>query len=788
MVKQHIKVFFRNIKRSKTVFFVNIIGLVGGLTSALLLFLWATSQYQMNRFSEKDSERHVQVMVNYLAPQTIETEDITPGPLTRAMAGEIPEIDYAIPVVAPRSFYNGVLFSGNKSIKVRPQFVGDGYFNVFGCDFISGDKTTALDQKQAIVISKEMALGLFDQVETAMGKDITFKNDYFDGTYTITGVFEHPKNASFDHTALIGFERFLDGRPNLKKWNNGGVQAHMVLKPGVSLAHFNDKIKDYLSTKIEGLSTSLFAQKYADRYLYNVFENGRAVAGRLTYVRLFSIIGFLILALACINFSNLATANASKRIKEIGIKKTAGVQRKALMMQFMTEAVLMSMMALFVAIPTVKLLLPLYNEIIGLQLTFDFSFEIIVGSMAITLITGFVSGIYPAIFLSKQTPYQALKGKINAGPKQLLFRKGLVVFQFSITIFLLIAVLAISRQIWYMQEKDMGYTKQQLVSIPIEGNLEDDYKAFLEEAQKLKGIASTSHMWGELPGRIGSSNGYQWADQEKDELKIRFFDIVGGVNIVDFLGLEIIEGRSFMPNTEADTDAIIFNETAIRTIGYEDDPIGSQVYFEGYKTIVGVVKDFHFESMYEPIKPLFLELGKGDNVVLKLTSEDYVETMAQIESLYHKFNPGFPFEYHFFDENFQELYHSEKIIALLSKYFAALAIIISCLGLFGLALFTAFQKRKEIGIRKVMGQTSGEVVIMLTKDFALLVVLAMLVAIPLGCLLTNDWLSNFAYHITLHFTYFIGAGLLAFTIAVLTVAGQSLVAANRNPIHALKDE
>ncbi|MEM1257285.1 MAG: FtsX-like permease family protein [Bacteroidota bacterium] len=788
MFKQHIKLFFRNIKRSKTVFSINIIGLAGGLTSALLLFLWATNEYQMNRFDEKDSERHVQVMVNYIAPHTIETEDITPGPLTAAMATEIPEIEYAVPVVAPRSFYNGVLLAGDNTIKVSPQFVGEGYFNIFGCDFLAGDKQTALDEKQSIVISRTVAQGLFGSNKNAIGKSVAFKNEYFDGLYTISGVFEHPKNASYTYDVLFNFERFLEGRPNLKKWNNGGVQAHFVLEPGASLQQFNSKIEHYLSTKIEGLNTSLFAQKYADRYLYNVYENGKPNAGRMKYVRLFLIIGFLILALACINFSNLATANASRRIKEIGIKKTAGVQKRTLLIQFMTEAILMSLLALLLAVPIVKLLLPVYNQIIGLQLQLNFSYEVIFGSLAITLLTGLISGIYPALFLSKQEPAQSLKGKINIGAGQQWFRKGLVVFQFSISIFLLIAVLTISKQITFMQDKELGYSQEQVVSIPIEGNLDESYQAFLNEAQKLSGVTRASHMWGDLPGRLGSSNGYQWANQGKEERKIRFFDIVGGANLIDLLGLEIIKGRAFMENSKADENGIIFNETAIKTMGYENDPIGSQVYFEGNKTIVGVVKDFHFESMYEPIKPLFLELDKGDNIVLKLNAKDHEKTLGQIETLYHRFNSEFPFEYRFIDENFQELYRSEQIIALLSKYFAALAIVISCLGLFGLALFTAFQKRKEISIRKVLGQTSQQVVFMLTKDFAVLVIIAIAIAVPLGYVLTVDWLSNFAYHMPLQASHFIWAGLIALAIAMLTVGSQAFLAANRSPIKSLQTE
>lgn len=788
MWKQNIKLFFRSIKNSKSVFLINIIGLTGGLASALLIFLWITNQFNIDQFREKDSDRHVQVMVNYHTPQNVITEEMTPGPLTMAMADEIAEIDYAVPVIAPRSFYNGVLSSKDKNIKAQPQFVGDGFFKLFGCDFLVGDKSIALLDIQSIVISETMALGLFDSSKSALGKTITFRNEYFDGQYKVSGVFKLPKNTSSKYDVLFNFEKFLEGRPNLKKWNNGGVQAHLVLLPGVSINTFNSKIENYLDSKLQGPNTTLYAQKYSERYLFGAYDNGQPIDGKIKYVRLFGIIGLLILVLACINFSNLATANATKRIKEIGIKKASGVKRRTLLVQFMFESVLMSLLALAVAIPLVKVLLPLFNEVIGTNLDFSFGYRFIVVILGITIITGVVSGIYPALYLSKLKPTQTLKGKLKVGQGEFWLRKGLVVFQFSISIILLITVLVVSKQVGFVQEQELGYDKEQVISFPIEGNLDKEYKAFISEIEQIANVSKASHMYGDLPGRLGSSIGYQWADQKKEERSIRFFDISGGYNIIDLLDVELVEGRTFLKNSETDQEGIIFNETAIKTMGYEDNPIGSQVYFEGYKTIVGVVKDFHFESLYEPIKPLFFELGKGDNIVVKLSSNEPYETIRQIETTYAKFNPNTPFEYRFIDDNFQEIYRSEQIVTLLSKYFAGLAVIISCLGLFGLALFTAFQRRKEIGIRKILGQNVTQIVMMLSKDFTVLVIASILIAIPVAYLLTTDWLSDFAYRIQLNIWYFLGASVLALVVAIMTISSQAIFAANRNPINALREE
>ncbi len=433
MWKQNLNLFFRTIKRSKSIFLINTLGLTGGLTAVLLIFLWVTNELNVDQFAEKDSARHVQVVVNHKIPNGIETDEATPGPLTMALGEEIPEVDYAVPVVPPRSFYNGVLLAGENNIKAKPQFVGDGFFNIFGCDFLLGNKATALEDKKAVVISETMALALFQGVNGAMGKTVMFKNKYFDGTYKVTGVFKLPNNASAQYDVLFNFDTFLAGRPNLKNWNNGGVRAHLVLLPGVSVAVLNTKIDGFLKSKIEGTSATLHAQKYAEKYLNGGYVNGIPSEGRMKYVTLFSIIGLLILVLACINFTNLSTANASRRIKEIGIKKAAGANRTALMIQFLSEAILMSLLALIISIPLVKLLLPMFNEVTGTNLDFTFDYRLVLSFVGIAMLTGIISGYYPAIYLSSLKPIHTLKGKIDMGTSGFWIRKGLVIFQFSIS-------------------------------------------------------------------------------------------------------------------------------------------------------------------------------------------------------------------------------------------------------------------------------------------------------------------------------------------------------------------
>ncbi len=785
MIKHNLLLFFRNAKKYKTTFLINIIGLSSGLACVLLIALWVLNETNKDHFSQKDSDRHVQVFVNYDAGSSIATENITPGPLTMALGEEIPEIAYGVPVIVPRSFYNGILSRDDKKVRAKPQFVGDGFFNVFDSDFIQGNKEYALDKKESIVISEKMAFALFQTKDNIIGKTIAFNNEYFDGIYTISGVFKESTNNSVAYDFLLNFDRFLEGRPNLKKWNNGGVQAHMVMQPGVTIDQLNNKIKGFLKTKIKGLDHTLFAQKYSETYLYGTYENGKPSGGRIRYVKLFSMIALFILILACINFTNLSTANAFRRLKEIGVKKATGISRRLLILQYYGESILMSLMSFVIAMILVLLALPKFNEIIGTQLSFSFDLVTINTFLGIVLFAGVISGSYPAIYLSGLRPIHSLKGKLNSKHSDFWIRKGLVITQFSVSTTLLLAVFIISKQVNYVQNADIGFEKDQIISFKKEGELNEGDEAFLLEIKNIPGVSSASHMWGDLFNQISGGSGFQWKGQKEEESKIQFSFVEGGYNMIDLLDLEMVKGRSFSKEFGLENERIILNEAAIKLINYGDNPIGEKVYYDGYKTIVGVVKDFHFESLYEPIKPMFFILSDGDNFIVRI---DNREAIAKIEALHSQFNPEIPFDFKFIDENYQALYTSEKRVATLSTYFAGIAILISCLGLLGLAIFTASQRRKEIGIRKTLGQRKSQITLLLSSEFAKLVSVSMVIGLSIAFLLMQNWLSDFAYKIALKPSYFIMTGIITLFIALATVSVQAIRAANKNPIDALREE
>lgn len=772
MLRHAILIFFRNFKRYKGASLINLFGLSVGLASALLIYLWVHDELNMDKFTEQDSGGHVQVLINTPITSGVDTSELTPGPMTEALAKDMPEVEYAVPVIAPRSFYNGILSADDKTIRAKPQFVGPGYFNVFRCDFVSGAKDGSLDERGQMVISDKMANSLFQSPEGAIGKTVTFKNEYFDGAYVVTGVFNSNTNYSSDFDMLMNYNRFLEGRPGLKKWNNGGIQAHLVLQNGYDLDNFNQKIENYLDTKIENNRQTLLAQPFADKYLYGSYENGQPVEGRMVYVRLFSIIGLFILAIACINYMNLSTARASRRVKEIGVKKAVGAQRQSLILQYFAESIFMTLLALILALGVAFLLLPQFNEITGKALSFGFVPDIIVPIILIALLTGLISGIYPALYLSGFKPIMALKGKFEKGSKGLWIRKALVIFQFSISVVLIFSVIVIYKQIQMVQTINLGYDKEHVISFSQEGKLEKDPQAFLQEVKKISGVVNASYLWGDFPGRVGYGDGFQWADMEEEDLKLRFYSISGGYDLIDLLGIEMKAGRSFSRDFGADKEAVIINEAAAKVIKHED-PLGQKFYDGTLRDIVGVAKDFHFLSLQEEIKPLiFVIRDTGENFLVKIEGGLERKAIDQIEDLFQEFNPGYPFEFSFLDDDYQALYASEERIATLAKFFATIAITISCLGLFALTAFSTQGRFKEIAVRKVLGASNFGIMQLMSRDFILLVILSIVIALPIGYFLMQGWLDGFAYHITLGPAYFLVAGAFMLTVAWLTVMIQ----------------
>jgi len=792
MLKNYFKIAWRNLIKDRQFTFLNLVGLSTGLACALLIWLWVSDELNMDKYNDNDRQLY-QVMKNIKHDNIIETTENTAGLLANALAAEMPEVEHAATVV-PASWFSskGIISFGGTRLKAGGQFISKDYFNIFNCSFLEGDKSRITTDKHSIAISDELAIKLFHTTQNVVGKTIDWNLNEFDGSYLITGIFKkNPSNASERFDVLFNFDLFAEKRPHILQWGNSDPRTYIVLKKGTNIERFNTRIKTFLESKQKNSGSTLFVRRFSDQYLYAQYKDGVQVGGRIEYVRLFTVIAIFLLMIACINFMNLSTAKASRRIKEVGIKKVVGASRSTLILQYLGESVLMSFLSLILAIILIIVLLPAFNSITGKVLTLNFSAQFTLTIICITLITGLIAGSYPALYISGFKPALVLKGKLKTSVGEVWVRKGLVVFQFALSVIAIIAVITVYRQINYIQSKNLGYTRDNVIdfSIPLAMDSVSISNAisFVNEIRNIPGVVSAGSHSHNLTGDHGGISGFEWPgkDPSKD---ISFANLEMGNGFLETVGIKIKEGRYFSNNENARNE-IIFNESAIKSMGLKD-PVGKTVKFWGMeRRIVGVSEDFNFKSLYETVKPCFFQMFPiGPNIVAKIKAGTEKKTIAQIQKTYASFNKGLAFDYKFLDEEYQALYTSENRVAILSKYFAGLAILISCLGLFGLAAFTAQRRQKEIGIRKVIGASVSGVIIMLSKDFLKLVVIAVLIAFPLVWWAMNDWLNDFAYHIQVSADIFLIAALSIILITLLTISFQSIKAAMANPVKSLRTE
>ncbi len=790
MLKHNILIIYRHWKRHKGTFLINLIGLSTGLTCSILIYLWVSDELSVDKFNENDS-RLFQVMKNAEEPGgEIGTYEWTPGPLAQALAEELPEVELTVTALIPEDAQVGILSVGDTRIKAIEQYVSRDYFNMFSYQLIQGDKQQVLSKKNEVLISNELALKLFHTKENIIGKSVEWDKEAFTGTYLVSGVFKKsPRNATTQFDILFTFDLFREYNPAIDDWKNADPNTYVLLKEGTNIDQFNDKIGGLLQKKTGEDYQNLFIRPYSDKYLYGKYENGVQSGGRIAYVRLFSIIALLILALACINFMNLSTAKAAKRLKEVGIKKALGAERRILIFQYLGESMLMTLISLILAILLVVILLPQFNEITGKHLAFEFDGRLFLGIAAVTLLTGLISGSYPAFYLSGFNPVTVLKGKLNTSFGEVWARRGLVILQFTMSVILVVSVFVVYHQIALVQTKNLGFDKDNIILFKRDGSLPKGLTTFLREVKNLPGVVNASSYVQSLTSvNDTGTEGISWEGKEVDD-HLSFKYLMVNYGLIETLGIEIKTGRAFSEIFGTEESKIIFNEAAIEAMGLKD-PIGKIVNHWGTeKLIVGVVKNFHFESFYEPIKPCFFMLYQvGENIMVKIKAGEERETITALEKLYQQYNSGLPFDYKFLDDDYQTLYASELRVATLSKYFAGLAILISCLGLFGLAAFTAERRIKEIGIRKILGSSVFGIVRLLSGDYTKMVLTAVVIALPVGYLITKTWLNAFAYRIELEWWFFIAAGLLALIVALITVSFQTIKAALANPVDSLRSE
>ncbi|SFW22375.1 ABC transporter permease [Chitinophaga sancti] len=776
---------WRNLRKDRLFTLLNLLGLSTGLACALLIFLWVRDEKQINHFNTKD-DRLYQILVNLNDNGQIATMDHTQGLLAQSLKNEVSGVEYAASVLPASWFRNsGVLTFGDNHLKAGGQFISKDFFDVFTCRILYGN---ALADKQSIMISDRMAQKLFPQEQDAIGKSIHWEQGEFSGDYGISGVFQAPPaNATEQYDLLLDYQLVLEKREGLTKWYNFDPSTFIIVNKDADITALQKRIKDFVKTKDKETGATLLLTKYSDFYLYNKYENGKQSGGRIAYVKLFSLIALFILIIACINFMNLSTAKAATRVKEVGVKKVVGASRGMLILQYLSESVLLSMLALLLAVGLIICFLPIFNHITGKQLQIWPSPSLALSFLGITILTGVVAGSYPALYLSGFKPALALKGKLRTAFGEVMTRKGLVIFQFVLSVSFIIAILIVYKQMQYIQNRNLGYNRSNLVHFEVPTGQEDNMASFLDLVKNQPGIQDASSYNHDFTGNHGGLGGLTWLGKT-DNTDLSFSNLEVGYGFLEIMGVQLKEGRYFSRDSRADNE-IIFNETAIREMGIKD-PIGKSVRFWGReKVIIGIAKDFNYESLYETVKPAFFQSYKVmPNFVVKIAPGKDEATMQLLKKLYEQHFQGLTFDYKYVDEDYQAMYASERRVSDLSRYFGGLTILISCLGLFGLAAFTAQRRQKEIGIRKVIGASTGNIVRLLSADYFKLIGIAMLIAFPLAGWMMFLWLQTFAYRIQIGADVYCMAGIATLLITFTTIGYQSIKAAFTNPVKSLQAE
>ena len=790
MLKNYLFIALRNLWKHKSFSAINLIGLALGIACTLLILLWVRDEKSVDAFHSNSDRLYYVYERNYMGGK-LQPWYWTQGPLAEQLIKEFPEVEQATAI----SWSSTNTFSvGEKAIKENGYSAGAGFFTMFSHPLLEGSAGQALNTPNSMAVSRKMANEFFGSPSAAIGRTIRYENRK---DFTISAVFEDMGDHTSDKANYImSWMAYLkDGNDWAGQWQSVDPRTVILLRRGTDAAALEKKIThllDRFETEQKNIRIELALQRFSDYYLHSEFRNGVPAAGRIEYVQLFSIVALFILLIACINFMNLTTARSVRRAKEIGVRKVMGALRSRLIRQFIGEAILMAFLSVILALTIVMLLLPLFNEITGKHLLLPVASPVFwLELIALVLLTGFLSGSYPAFYLSAFNPISVLKAALPSGSRgDARFRQGLVVFQFVLSIVLILSTFLISRQINYLQTARLGYDRENLVYVPMDGDLQTKQDVFTAGVRALTGIKALTFM-SENPTTLNSGTlSVRWPGKDPNE-NTRFIHAGIGPDFMKTMRLRMAAGRDFSADFLTDSSAVIINETAAALMGYKGDPTGKTIYNGDYPLhIVGVVKDFHFQSLHETILPLVLFQQKKNfaMAVIRTQPGGTPAALSGLEGLCKRLNPAFPFTYMFSDQEYAKLYTGEAVIGRLSVIFAALAIFISCLGLLGLSIFTAEQRTREIGIRKVLGASVPSLFALLSRSFLGLVVIAFVIAAPLGWWAMTTWLQGYAYRTNIPWWTFAAAGALAAAIALVTVFWQSIAAARANPIRSLRSE
>jgi len=787
MFKNYFKVALRNIIKHKGYSLINIAGLAIGLACCLFIWIWVQDELSYDKFHENAPYLY-RVEENQYYSGRVYHVTVTPYPLAPALKEDFPEISEATRYVG----VGGQLlrYGENAFFESGIRAVDPSFFRMFTFPFVKGNSDTALDDLFSVVISEEIAEKYFGE-EDPIGKVIQANNRT---DFKVTGVMKNiPSNSYLQFDIVLPYALLKKLGAVNDNMGSNSIATFVQLHESASLQEVNDKIRGFIKKHVPDSVTDLELALYSRIHLHQYFGYEKG-AMQVKYVYIFSVIAMFVLLIACINFMNLSTARSANRAKEVGVRKVVGALKGHIIRQFYGESIIYAFIALVFAFALVMLLMSSFNNLSGKEISLDVlgNWQILVGFIGITLFTGLVAGSYPALFLSAFQPVSVIKGSLRSGAGSALFRRVLVVVQFALSIFLIIGTAVVYNQLQYMKNRDVGYDKEHLVYIPMRGRTGTNYSALknaLERDPRILGVTGSNHR----PSNIGSnSGGADWDGKDPDQV------VLIGMSSVDFdyietVGIELAEGRSFSEEYATDqTEAFIVNEEVAELMG-KKSVVGERFSFVGRDGhIIGVMKNFHYYSLRNKIEPLAIYMRPASEgfyyTFIRIPPENISDSLDFVRKTWQSVVPNYPFDYSFLVEDFEYYYRSEERMMDLLKYFSILAVFIACLGLFGLASFTAEQRTKEIGIRKVLGASPPQITLMLCKEFFFLVLLANIISWPVAYFILRNWLQDFAYRTGLGVFTFVMTMVLALVIALLTVSFQAVKAAVANPVDALKYE
>ncbi len=803
MLKNYLKIALRNLQKERIYAFINILGLTVGIAASLLIVVYIADELSYDRFHAKadnifrvTTRAKISDQATHLATSCL--------PFAQTAVTEFPEVEEAtrldfrddLPVaVDDRSF-----------IENHALIADSNFFSVFSFELLQGDKHTALKDPNKVVLTESLAKKYFDYKvgdETPVGKSLKVGDTNFE----VSGlVADPPKNAHFDFDLIVSLKTMGD---LTGEWTSNNYYTYLVLNPLVNWkeleAKFEIFIEKYIGPEIQqylGMSLAEFKaqggdygfslQPLTDIHLRSKLDDEIAVNGDITYLYIFGVIAIFIVVIACINFMNLSTARSANRAKEVGVRKTAGATRVGLINQFLTESMLLSLISTLLAMALISILLPVFNTIAGKEISFSSLLDgrLILVFTGLSIFIGLLAGSYPSLFLSSFKPAQVLKGKIGAGFRSSAIRSVLVVFQFTISISLIVSTLIVFKQLNMMQTRNLGFDQENVLIVENTYALGTNKQVFQNELEQYQGIKMVSNS-SSLPPRLDNSTVFKAAGENEQDHLLRWYR--ADFKHLATLGIEMNAGRYFSEDFPGDSSAIILNEAAMKSIGWENHENQKIITFSNgpqgsMLDVIGVVKDYHFESLKNRIRPMAIILGSGNVISVRLEPGNPQEQIQLIESKWKQYAPDTPLTYSFLEDNLDQLYRSEMNLLRIFVIFTSLAIVIACLGLLGLAAYAAEQRSKEISIRKVLGASAAQVMMLMSKDVTKLVAISFVLAAPIAYFFISNWLEGFAYKVNIEGFSFLAGGLMAVLIALLTVGYQSIKVALTNPVNSLRSE